>query len=155
MLLFIDANFWVCSVDLKTQIDQNASKPTALDQGGGISVSRQAKPLTPARRHFFALSEWRNAEQKLGCAIVPAVGTADGGILSLPRRGQVNFAFVLGDHVIVVEGGMGFSEPIALNTSDGTHPEELEIQNYVISQPLQDSATRVATIADSRHIKTT
>ncbi|KLU88594.1 hypothetical protein MAPG_07579 [Magnaporthiopsis poae ATCC 64411] len=57
-----------------------------------------------ARRHFFALGEWR-AGGELRCAMVPQA----------PQRGQSpDFAFASGDGVVVVKGGLEFCEVVTL-----------------------------------------
>jgi hypothetical protein len=117
-LVFLDVNLWVCSTELR-------SAAAATVGSGGVdsigpsswSSSRSLAPTVVgqhqqahARRHFFALSEWRTAGGELRCTLV-AVPAAP------PRSGGRDFVFVSGHRVVVVKGGLEFSESVTVGAA--------------------------------------
>lgn len=123
-LLFIDANLWICSTDLKTHSQtlgiENTSRRVSLARSpsplrSGSPSSRQSNVGITTQRHFFALSEWQDRQKRLSCTILPNVGRM-GRTSTMRGRGGASFGFVFGHRIIIVEGGMEFSEIIT--TSD-------------------------------------
>jgi hypothetical protein len=113
-LVFLDVNLWVCSTELRS------AAATAVGSGGVGSIGRPLRSgslswaptvvgqnqQAHARRHFFALSEWRTAGRELRCTLA-AVPMAP------PRSGSRDFVFASGHRVVVVKDGMEFSESVA------------------------------------------
>ncbi|KAI2623191.1 hypothetical protein GGR54DRAFT_629765 [Hypoxylon sp. NC1633] len=101
-VLFIDANLWVYSMELRlTQATQHTlasfcSEMTVV-KNAPESFTQKILPVF-MRRHFFALSEWRTTSGELRCAAAQrAFGDAD-------------FFFASRQHIVVVQGGLEFSE---------------------------------------------
>ena len=122
-VVFLDTNLWVCSFDLR------------LSSGADVHSQRRSSsslsnhPRTPApdqsmvgfiRRHFFALSEWKDGSNKFNALMVSS--TARPG-----RTGSCNFAFVSGNRVVLVQGGLDFSETVKLGSlGEVSTSEEIE-----------------------------
>ena len=68
-----------------------------------------------SRRHFFSLSEWRTAGGELRCtlAAVPAAP---------PRSMSRDFVFASGHRVVVIKGGMEFSESVTVGAATTVVP---------------------------------
>lgn len=93
-LVFLDANLWVYSTELQSAV---------TDSNDSISGIWPSPPKGHARRHFFALSEWRNAEGELECALATVPAVTSGGC-------SREVVFVSGHRLVVVKGGFEFSE---------------------------------------------
>ncbi|KFA52959.1 hypothetical protein S40293_09406 [Stachybotrys chartarum IBT 40293] len=132
-LHFVDHNLWICSTDVSSSASNLAitmpihgSRPSrspspfshstshlSLNPGSIDSMTPSTRQIAAkhssscTRRHFFALSEWRDGRNKLNCVMFTR---------SL-RKGSVHFAFAVGHRIIVVEGGTEFSQIIAPNTA--------------------------------------
>ncbi|KAL7791473.1 hypothetical protein V8C37DRAFT_402997 [Trichoderma ceciliae] len=93
-LVFLDTHLWVCSIELES---------VAANRNGNIRGIRPSSPNVNARRHFFALSEWCDAEGELKCALVaaPAVN---------PHSHSREVVFVSDHRLVVIKGGFEFSE---------------------------------------------
>ncbi|KAK4098485.1 hypothetical protein N658DRAFT_431842, partial [Parathielavia hyrcaniae] len=136
-LLFLDANLWICSVDLqsvtpippsvglsrlvgfsKTRLSSESypSRASSSQWSAQLSQSTPGQPTAHARRHFFALSEWRSGNGELRCAVSvnpPVPGRGASGPTDV-------VAFAAGSRLVVVHGGLGFSESVvAAGTVDG------------------------------------
>jgi hypothetical protein len=73
-------------------------------------------PASHARRHFFALSEWRTGHEELRCAVaVPPSTAAPGRGGGAGSRDVVVFA--AGHRVVVVQGGLEFAESVVLGSA--------------------------------------
>ncbi|KAK1761729.1 hypothetical protein QBC33DRAFT_564472 [Phialemonium atrogriseum] len=93
-LVFLDVNLWVCSTELQSTGARSGS-------GSGLPPT----PTIHARRHFFALSEWRAVGGELRCTLA--------AVPSAPLRGRSrDVAFADGHRVVVVKGGLEFSETV-------------------------------------------
>jgi WD40 repeat protein len=143
-LLFIDVKFWVCSVELQsvaptpppaavsfrstgfsTTRSSSASNTSSVASSTRITArSMMSATVEPtahahARRHFFALSEWRTANGELRCAV--AAGPPNN--MNLPGRGGSGardvVAFAAGSRLVVVHGGLGFSESVVVAAGTG------------------------------------
>lgn len=125
-LVFIDTNFWVCSVEMGRSTASSSgvashgprafgpSLSTTFPRSGNSSIRRESvQQLGQAARHFFALSEWRDAGNSLCPLMLPSFARAT----TAQQHRNLNFAFAAGHRVIIIEGGMEFSETIALNTN--------------------------------------
>jgi hypothetical protein len=133
-LLFVDRDLWICSKDLR----RSSSSLTPHPSGKGFRLLRSPSPSSRdgvtssrpghessrapglmnnstktghTRRHFFALSEWRDGTNRLNCTMISRHEVPS-------RRGSPSFAFVFGHRVIVVVSGTDFAETIAINTNN-------------------------------------
>lgn len=149
-LLFIDLNLWVCSADVR-----NHSSTLGVGDSRRVSLARSPSPLrsgslssrqsntgNATRRHFFALSEWQDRQKRLSCAVLPQ--TSRGGVgLSARTRSSANFAFVSGHRLVIVEGGLEFSETITVSgkagTRSGTVPRDSPTAGRVSPTPKSTS----------------
>lgn len=106
-LMFLDVNLWVCSTELQSTSSTTANR----SENAGAIVSQS--PVVHARRHFFALSEWRTVGGELRCALaaVPAA----------PHHSKSrDVAFANGHSIVVVKGGLEFVESlVATRTGQG------------------------------------
>ncbi|KEY65518.1 hypothetical protein S7711_08753 [Stachybotrys chartarum IBT 7711] len=135
-LQFIDRDLWICSTEIQSpppglnfdlasrsyRPGQNPSLsfPIARDlsqnPGTFVSLASSDSPVNPGNsssftaRHFFALSDWCDAQGMLNCAIFEKG----------PRKGNVQFAFAAGHCVVLVEGGIEFSQKVVPNTNGRT-----------------------------------
>lgn len=126
-LLFVDIHLWVCSTDLVGR-----SRPPGLVPSRGIPVARNNSRSRPGiynncqstedvtRRHFFALTEWRDRRKRLNCIALPQPSRGVGKS-SMRNQGDINLAFIFGSRILIVEGGMGFSEIIKPSTITDAH----------------------------------
>jgi len=120
-VLFLDVNLWVCSVELQSV----GASDVTLDQRVlgdkpecplSIPFSSQRQPSTAhARRHFFALNEWRNTGGDLFGALVTSSTTATPARSVNRTRNDVVFSHRHG--IVVIEGGLEFSESVVLSAS--------------------------------------
>lgn len=139
-LVFVDANLWICTTQLESTRITQANTTSRI--GGGNSLtsaassrpslqpasrrpgswsSASASPPSHARRHFFALSEWKNDSSggKLRCALASPNPSA----AATPGRaggGTRDVVFAVGHRLVVVKGGLDFSENVnapAVSTS--------------------------------------
>ena len=130
-VLFLDIKRWVCSVELQsvTAATTDTPRSTAAAFGTGsygsanaspaslpsssLSSMRSLQPGAHARRHFFALSEWRTGLGRgFRCAVaVPGRGSPAGG-------GRDVVAFAAGHRLVVVRGGLEFSESVAIASNE-------------------------------------
>lgn len=95
-LVFLDTRLWICSVDIQSIFGKGE---------GNISGSQSSIPSIGVRRHFFALSEWCDAEGEMKCSLIAVPGTA-------PQSMDHEVVFVSGHKLVVVKGGFQFSELI-------------------------------------------
>ena len=118
-LVFLDVNLWVCSTELQSQA---ISAATARDGKLGVparfaarrSSSSSIAPPSSAKRHFFALSDWRAAGGEVRCTLAkPSSSTA-------PRSTSRDVVFANGKGVVVVKGGLEFSESVSAPQADAT-----------------------------------
>lgn len=93
-LVFLDASLWVCSFEIQPMLGK---------ANGNIRGSRSPLPSINIRRHFFALSEWCDAEGEMKCSLVAVPGMA------LQSNGH-EVVFVSGHRLVTVKGGFQFSE---------------------------------------------
>jgi hypothetical protein len=135
-LLFIDVKLWVCSVELQSVAPTPPTTSVSFRSGGFSSSSSSASTSSSvvfskrftarstassavvpsvdagahARRHFFALSEWRTGNGQLRCAVAASPPN------NMPGRGGSRagdaVAFAVGSRLVVVHGGLGFSESV-------------------------------------------
>ncbi|KAK4118645.1 hypothetical protein N657DRAFT_659477 [Parathielavia appendiculata] len=124
-LLILDFKLWVCSVELQSIASTPRTPPSSGSNSSLTSSSRWSaqsskatarEPTAHARRHFFALSEWRTGNGELRCAV--AVNPP------VPGRGGSKpsdlVVFAAGPRLVVVHGGLGFSESVvAAGAMDG------------------------------------
>ncbi|KAK3934282.1 hypothetical protein QBC46DRAFT_368322 [Diplogelasinospora grovesii] len=89
-LVFLDANLWVCSIDL------------------------QADSSARIRFHFFALSEWRSADGELRCALVgPSTPVTPQAKTVTGTQDSIKVVFATGHHLVVVGcSGYGLEHPL-------------------------------------------
>lgn len=95
-LVFLDTRLWICSINMQSIIGKG---------DGNSSGSQSSLPSINARRHFFALSEWCDAEGEMKCSLVAVPGMA---LQSMDHE----VVFVSGHKLVVVKGGFQFSEII-------------------------------------------
>jgi hypothetical protein len=148
-LLFLDVKLWVCSTELQsvnptpstsvipirsggfskrstlsTSTTSLASASTAsFSSSSRLSLSSTSsavvQPTVHAKRHFFALSEWRTRTGELRCAVAASPAP--------PGRGGSGardvLAFAAGPRVVVVQGGLEFSESVAVWSPHGDSAE--------------------------------
>ncbi|VUC29166.1 unnamed protein product [Clonostachys rosea] len=119
-LIFIDLNHWLCSTELvlprvSQQLSPSNSSTPARSPSPLRSVESVGRPnlLGNARRHFFALSEWRDRDKQISCTLLPTAGPSP-----MARSRQANFAFVAEDRLIIVQGGLEFSEAVSTGNSN-------------------------------------
>jgi hypothetical protein len=93
-LVFLDTRLWICSVDIQSIFGKGE---------GNVSDRQYSIPSIGIRRHFFALSEWCDAEGEIKCSLIAVPGTA---VQSMDHR----VVFVSGHKLVVVKGGFQFSE---------------------------------------------
>ncbi|KAI1418335.1 WD40-repeat-containing domain protein [Hypoxylon sp. FL1857] len=103
-VLLVDVNLWVYSIELRRtqatpQPRLSFSSETTIVQDGCETITQQFLPVL-TRRHFFALSEWRTTSGELRCAVAP-------------RSGGPDFFFASRQYIVVVQGGLEFSEVMA------------------------------------------
>ena len=132
-LVFLDIDLWVCSIDLPfipspPSIEQpkRPGIPLSLARADAIAMSlsrasslasSSRRPSVPAqaRRHFFALNEWRTLGGERCGVVVPSSMSQT----SLPGRGINSWnreavVFSNKSGIVVVEGGFAFSESVVL-----------------------------------------
>jgi hypothetical protein len=107
---------------------------TSSVASGRLGPLHVQEPAAHAKRHFFALSEWRSGSGgEIRCVVavppglgaVPAARTTgagagagmSAGVGAAPGRDMVVFA--AGSRVIVVQGGLEFAEGVVSAASDG------------------------------------
>jgi WD40 repeat protein len=115
-LVFLDVNLWVCSTELRSAAAATARSGDVSRIGPSASTVVRQNQQAHARRHFFTLSEWRTAGGELRCtlAAVPA---------ATPRSRSRDFVFASGHCVVVVKGGLEFSESVAAGAAMAMVPE--------------------------------
>ncbi|KAK3394402.1 hypothetical protein B0H63DRAFT_388006, partial [Podospora didyma] len=140
-LVFLDIDLWVCSVELQsvaaaappkapnpqliTGFGSLVSSPSSSRQNSGPSL---LQPETGhAKRHFFALSEWRTSG-RLWCTLaqVPTLALENLGGRGVNRLGSsspdVVFTDGTGGGIVVIKGGLDFSESVKANSSSTSSP---------------------------------
>ncbi|KAK4235181.1 hypothetical protein C8A03DRAFT_46637 [Achaetomium macrosporum] len=144
-LLLLDIKFWICSVELQSL---NPAPPTKVPTPRGFSKRSTATPTSSlasssqssiqssspaavgptahARRHFFALGEWRTRTSDLQCAV--AVSRATPGRGGSGSREVV--AFAAGPRVVVVQGGLEFSELVAAPGAPGGNGDLSNVADF-------------------------
>lgn len=121
-VVFLDVNLWVCTVELQSVREQSSDSPIGLDGAAksestlSLPVSSRRQPATAhAQRHFFALNEWRTTR-----------GDLFGTLLACPTKATQtrggNWArdavvFSQGSGIVVIEGGLAFSERLVMSAS--------------------------------------
>ncbi|KAK4161154.1 hypothetical protein QBC43DRAFT_303202 [Cladorrhinum sp. PSN259] len=143
-VVFLDVNFWVCSVELQSVTSVVPARLSALPMRPGLGGSRLDRPQSPvvtnlrrssarsltspltpmtpdtvqvaqARRHFFSLSEWRTAGGEMRLALASAAtGRVAGG-----SGKYTAVVFGNGSRVVVVRGGLEFSENVTVAVQSG------------------------------------
>lgn len=100
-VLIIDVNLWVYSMELR--LTQGTPHARSSFSSGRTMVQNESESITQqmlsvfTRRHFFALSEWRTTSGELRFAIAQRTRSPD-------------FFFASRQYIIVVQGGLEFSE---------------------------------------------
>ncbi|KAH7313911.1 hypothetical protein B0I35DRAFT_376352 [Stachybotrys elegans] len=156
-LLFVDNDLWICSTDilglfpdLTPDPNSKAFRPSRSPSPSGRgAMGFGRRGIGPARaygftndtpksgysrRHFFALSEWRDGSNKLNCIMMQ-----NNQATATTRRRGLDFAFVFGERVIIVANGTDFSETVTINISEGTLKQVFKQE---ISQENNISPTR-------------
>ncbi|XDG08715.1 hypothetical protein ABKA04_008330 [Annulohypoxylon sp. FPYF3050] len=102
-VLLMDANLWIYSMELRPtpHIRASFSSGKTIPQNWAESIAQQGLSIF-VKRHFFALSEWRTAGGELRCAIAQRTTGSD-------------FFFANRQHIVVIQGGLDFSEVIQRN----------------------------------------
>ena len=106
-VIFLDINLWICSYDLRLS---HTARVGSRSRSPGSSSSRTRTPApdqdgnSNIRRHFFAMSEWRDGSNKFNSLMVPSARSS--------RNSGHDFAFVAGHRVVLVKGGLDFSETV-------------------------------------------
>ncbi|KAI1134032.1 WD40-repeat-containing domain protein [Hypoxylon sp. FL0543] len=103
-VLVMDVNLWIYSIELRpTQVTPHVrasfSSGSTTTQDWPDSVPQQLQPVS-TRRHFFALSEWRTISGELRYAVAQ-------------RSSGPDFFFASRQYIVVVQGGLDFSEIMA------------------------------------------
>ena len=133
-LVFLDNDMWVCSANLETLGD------------GAIPETGRSPPLTAhAQRHFFALSEWREADKGLNCTLVNVPRAASVG----SKAGDVAFAH--GHRLIVVKEGFKFADnviAVSREEMNTDHDNGVETHRGRINQGGQSSWVAVSESID-------
>ncbi|PTB42433.1 hypothetical protein M441DRAFT_191126 [Trichoderma asperellum CBS 433.97] len=93
-LVFLDTSLWICSIEIQSTLGKG---------DGNVGSSGSSLPVINARRHFFALSEWCDAEGEMKCSLVVVPG------MTLQSNGH-GVVFVNGHRLVTVKGGFQFSE---------------------------------------------
>lgn len=134
-LVFLDMDLWICSMDLPFIASSPSTEPRfqpkgpiappafaradtiprALSRTSTVASSRRPSVPAQARRHFFALHEWRTLGGERCGVVVPSSSSQT----TLPARGNSSWtreavAFSNKGGIVVVEGGFAFSENVAL-----------------------------------------
>lgn len=104
-LFFVDLNLWICSVDLLQHHDESSKQ------------SGHPAPLR-ARRHFFALPEWRSA-MKHGGSFQGGGGQGSAQRLGCAMTSRKVFAFPAGNRLVVICNGLNpaIGEDVVLDPS--------------------------------------
>lgn len=135
-LVFLDMDLWICSMDLPSIASSPSTEPRfqpkgpiappafaradtiprALSRTSTVASSRRPSVPAQARRHFFALHEWRTLGGERCGVVVPSSSSQT----TLPARGNSSWtreavAFSNKGGIVVVEGGFAFSENVALD----------------------------------------
>lgn len=102
-ILLMDANFWIYSMELRptSHVRASFSSGRTTVQNWAESIMQQGLSIF-VKRHFFALSEWRTAGGELRCAIAQRTTGSD-------------FFFANRQHIVVIQGGLDFSEVVQRN----------------------------------------
>jgi WD40 repeat protein len=126
-LVFLDINLWVCSTELQCFSTSTTPLRNGKVGGGARFLPSQLhlhSETIHAQRHFFALSEWRNSSGELRCALASVKSTA---ARMQCITGSQDVVFASGHRLIVVKGGLEFSESVSASEivpwgghSDGT-----------------------------------
>lgn len=113
-IIFLDANLWICSFDLRLSSSSHrrsrSISPGPFGARSGTPAPDQNK-ASYVRRHFFAMSEWRDGGNNVSSLMVPSMARAS-------RSGGHDFAFVAGHRVVLVQGGLDFSETVTLGSPE-------------------------------------
>lgn len=108
-IVFLDTALWICSFDLRlspaTRVQSRSRSPRPL----GVRSPAPEQMTGNIRRHFFAMGEWRDGGNRFNALMVPSQARS-------ARNGGHNFAFVAGHRVVLVQGGLDFSETVALGS---------------------------------------
>ncbi|KAI1455840.1 WD40-repeat-containing domain protein [Annulohypoxylon moriforme] len=103
-VLIMGVNLWVYSIELRpTQAMPHARASFSFGSKttqNGSELKTQNTQSVFIRRHFFALSEWRTMSGELRCAVAQ-------------RAGGPDFFFASRQYIVVVQGGLEFSEVMA------------------------------------------
>jgi len=121
-IVFLDVDLWVCSADLQS-VRAPASEPPLWHRNfdrGAKSQSVSSLPISlpwhsalpQARRHFFALNEWRTTEGEVSGTVISSYATLPARSSSW-KRDAVAFSNKQG--IVVVQGGLEFSEDVAVS----------------------------------------
>ncbi|AEO67579.1 uncharacterized protein THITE_2150738 [Thermothielavioides terrestris NRRL 8126] len=133
-LLFLDIRLWVCSVELHSVTNTTSAgtlfrpvgfgrMPTSTSTPAAATAPRPdprlvapvaREPAFHARRHFFALSEWRTASGELRCSVAFASPSPSRGGNT---AGRDIVAFANGHRLVVIHGGLEFAEDVVASVS--------------------------------------
>ncbi|KAM7192873.1 hypothetical protein V8F20_008670 [Naviculisporaceae sp. PSN 640] len=155
-LVFLDTNLWVCTVELESVGSRpviGSSLPSSR-RSSAWSISPAATPRAHAKRHFFALSEWRTTGpgEKPRCCL--AGTSAPSGRAAHTNRDVV---FAVGDRLIIIKGGFEFSESVnvaaleAFTSSHGGDLPNLPRFSSSYTEQTQDETTTTTKSTDPTH----
>ena len=119
-VVFLDTHLWICSFDLRlspaTHVRSRSRSPGPLS-GRSRTPAPDQNMISHIRRHFFAMSEWTNNEGMMSSLMVPLICLMVPSGARSARDGGHNFAFVAGRRIVLVQGGLDFSETVTLGSS--------------------------------------
>lgn len=142
-VVFLDTDLWVCSFDLQLSlaagVHSRGRGPGFLSGRPGTSVPDQ-NMIGCVRRHFFALSEWRDGSNKFNPLMVPSTARS-------ANSSGYSFAFGAGHRVVLVQGGMDFSETVTLDSSGrASRPEGVRGTTDTGKPPAKSSSDQQWTV---------
>ena len=129
-VVFLDTNLWICSFDLRLS---PAAGVRGQSRSPGPFSDRSETPspgqnmISYIRWHFFALSEWRGGGNNFSSLMVPSKDRS-------ARNAGHNFAFVAGHRVVLVQGGLDFSETVTLGSSERVSRSEEVKANQTLTK---------------------
>ncbi|KAK3349876.1 hypothetical protein B0T25DRAFT_582714 [Lasiosphaeria hispida] len=141
-VVFLNVDFWICSVELQTVAVATRPARHASIPPNGIDASERAPPsplttlsqkrpsvaATRVQRHFFALNEWRTG---LGDIFGVLISTSSTGSRAMGGSGSGDaVAFSNKNGIVVIKGGLGFRESIATEISTGFNPRRYDSDSH-------------------------
>jgi hypothetical protein len=141
---FLDKNMWICSFDLHPPREHGFGSGLGSQSSSSGAGHTDESIVSNIRRHFFAMNEWRDGNNTLSCLKIP--------VPAGPYRNEgYDFAFIARDRVIVIQGGLDFSEVIKVSQGPPAVSKEGELSQIVDPDALSTPTLQWTVVSGSMH----